>query len=92
MKEQAKQGKKWMENKYKRLRKICVGQKKAKGEKIKKEKERWIGGGKERRGEERKGGGGGGGGGGVKSLSWKGRNNTTEAYSEIVGKDSNTSP
>lgn len=30
--------------------------------------------------------------GGVKSLSWKGRNNTTEAYSEIVGKDSNTSP
>lgn len=29
---------------------------------------------------------------GIKSLSWKGRNNTTEAYSEIVGKDSNTSP
>ena len=29
---------------------------------------------------------------GVKVLSWKGRNNTTEAYSEIVGKDSNTSP
>lgn len=38
--------------------------------------------------EERKAGGRGG----VKSLSWKGRNNTTEAYSEIVGKDSNTSP
>lgn len=53
------------------------------------EKER-RGGGEDRKGEEeeRKAGGRGG----VKSLSWKGRNNTTEAYSEIVGKDSNTSP
>jgi len=29
---------------------------------------------------------------GVKSMSWKVRNNTTEAYGKIVGKDSNTSP
>lgn len=57
-------------------------------EQIKEEKENEEKKGKKKEKKERKGKEEGG----VKSLSWKGRNNTTEAYSEIVGKDSNTSP